>query len=316
MSPSRSDVLRHTLAHDLHRHRPAPARARTGLARRPRPGGHLRLRRRQAARPRRRCAELGEELADLQERMYADAYTGGSRRVLVVLQGMDTSGKGGVIEHALGLLNPNGLRLTSFKKPTEEELAHDFLWRIEKALPDAGMVGVFDRSHYEDVLVARVHELADDERDRAPLRRDQRLREGARRLRHRGPQVHAARLAPRSSGSGCSRGSTTPTKQWKFKPERRRRAGALGRLPGGVRGRARALQHRRGARGTSYRATTSGTATGRSASSCSRRCAGWSWSGPSPTTTSASSGRGSTSRSDSRSSVEAGARDPLRHAAA
>jgi PPK2 family polyphosphate:nucleotide phosphotransferase len=81
--------------------------------------------------------------------------------VLVVLQGMDTSGKGGVIEHALGELNPIGLRQTSFKKPTEEELAHDFLWRIERALPDAGMVGVFDRSHYEDVLVTRVHELVD-----------------------------------------------------------------------------------------------------------------------------------------------------------
>jgi PPK2 family polyphosphate:nucleotide phosphotransferase len=103
----------------------------------------------------------GPELADLQERMFADAYTGGRRRVLVVLQGMDTAGKGGVIDKALGLLSPNGFRLKSFKKPTEEELAHDFLWRIDQALPDAGMVGVFDRSHYEDVLVGRVHQLAD-----------------------------------------------------------------------------------------------------------------------------------------------------------
>ena len=110
----------------------------------------------------RALAATGTELADLQERMYADAYTGGRRRVLVVLQGMDTSGKGGVVDHALGLLSPNGFRLTSFKKPTEEELAHDFLWRVDKALPDAGMVGVFDRSHYEDVLVGRVHELADE----------------------------------------------------------------------------------------------------------------------------------------------------------
>ena len=107
-------------------------------------------------------ADLGPELAELQERMFADAYTGGRRRILVVLQGMDTSGKGGVIDHALGLLSPNGFRLTSFKRPTEEELAHDFLWRIDRALPDAGMVGVFDRSHYEDVLVGRVHELADE----------------------------------------------------------------------------------------------------------------------------------------------------------
>ena len=116
--------------------------------------------------------------------MFADAYTGGRRRVLVVLQGMDTSGKGGVIDQALGLLSPNGFRLKSFKKPTEEELAHDFLWRIDRALPDAGMVGVFDRSHYEDVLVGRVHELAPTEGDRAALRRHQRLGEGPRRRGH------------------------------------------------------------------------------------------------------------------------------------
>ncbi len=94
--------------------------------------------------------------------MYADAYVGGRRRVLVVLQGMDTSGKGGVVDKALGLLSPNGLRLTSFKRPTEEELAHDFLWRIDRALPAAGVVGVFDRSHYEDVLVTRVHGTVDE----------------------------------------------------------------------------------------------------------------------------------------------------------
>ena len=105
--------------------------------------------------------DLGSELAELQERMYAEAYVGGRRRILVVLQGMDTSGKGGVVKKALGLLDPNGLRLKSFKKPTEEELAHDFLWRIDRALPEPGAVGVFDRSHYEDVLVARVHELAE-----------------------------------------------------------------------------------------------------------------------------------------------------------
>ena len=106
--------------------------------------------------------ELGDELGDLQERLFANGRSGASStRVLLVLQGMDTSGKGGVIDHALGLLSPNGFRLTSFKKPTEDELAHDFLWRIDQALPDPGMVGVFDRSHYEDVLVGRVHELAD-----------------------------------------------------------------------------------------------------------------------------------------------------------
>ncbi len=103
--------------------------------------------------------ELGDELADLQERLYAHGRTDGDRRVLVVLQGMDTSGKGGAVKHVAGLMNPAGLRITGFGAPTEEELAHDFLWRIEQALPPAGTIGFFDRSHYEDVLIARVHDL-------------------------------------------------------------------------------------------------------------------------------------------------------------
>ena len=71
-----------------------------------------------------------------------------------MLQGMDTSGKGGVLRHTVGLVDPQGVRITSFKKPTAEELEHDFLWRIRKAVPEPGYVGVFDRSHYEDVLIA------------------------------------------------------------------------------------------------------------------------------------------------------------------
>ncbi len=83
--------------------------------------------------------------------------------MLLVLQGMDTSGKGGTLRHTVGLMDPQGIKITSFKAPTEEERAHDFLWRIEKALPQAGYVGVFDRSHYEDVLIARVRSLAPPE---------------------------------------------------------------------------------------------------------------------------------------------------------
>jgi PPK2 family polyphosphate:nucleotide phosphotransferase len=106
-------------------------------------------------------AGMQPELADLQERLWAERTAGSQRRVLVVLQGMDTSGKGGVLRHTIGLVDPQGVRITSFKAPTPEERAHDFLWRIEKALPAAGYVGVFDRSHYEDVLIARVRGLAD-----------------------------------------------------------------------------------------------------------------------------------------------------------
>jgi PPK2 family polyphosphate:nucleotide phosphotransferase len=104
---------------------------------------------------------LGPELADLQERLFAERTTESNRRVLLVLQGMDTSGKGGVLRYAVGLIDPQGVRITSFKAPTEEERAHHFLWRIERALPEPGYVGVFDRSHYEDVLIARVRKLAD-----------------------------------------------------------------------------------------------------------------------------------------------------------
>jgi PPK2 family polyphosphate:nucleotide phosphotransferase len=103
---------------------------------------------------------MGDELADLQERLWAEGKSEGTRRILLVLQGMDTSGKGGTLRHTVGLVDPQGVRITSFKAPTDEELAHDFLWRIRKALPGPGYIGVFDRSHYEDVLIAKVRELA------------------------------------------------------------------------------------------------------------------------------------------------------------
>ena len=105
-------------------------------------------------------AELGEELGEHQERLYASAESGNAK-VLVLLQGMDTSGKGGIIRHVAGLVDPQGLAITSFKKPTREELKHDFLWRIEKGLPQPGKIGVFDRSQYEDVLIVRVRQLAE-----------------------------------------------------------------------------------------------------------------------------------------------------------
>ena len=104
-------------------------------------------------------AKIAPRLAELQERLFAEGKAGGKRRLVVLLQGTDTSGKGGAIKHVVGLVNPVGVRITAFGKPTEEELAHDFLWRIEKAVPPPGYVGVFDRSQYEDVLVVRVHDL-------------------------------------------------------------------------------------------------------------------------------------------------------------
>jgi PPK2 family polyphosphate:nucleotide phosphotransferase len=110
----------------------------------------------------RRKRDRSAQMRKLQERLWAEATAGGRRSVLLVLQGMDTSGKGGVTEHVVGAFGPIGVEYTAFKKPTAEELAHDFLWRIRKRLPPPGHVGVFDRSHYEDVLITRVHALIDE----------------------------------------------------------------------------------------------------------------------------------------------------------
>ncbi|WP_190017302.1 PPK2 family polyphosphate kinase [Streptomyces lucensis] len=105
-------------------------------------------------------ARMGGRLAGLQERLWAAGTAGDRRRVLLVLQGMDTSGKGGTVKHVIGQFNPAGCRIQAFKAPSEEERAHDFLWRVRRALPGPGEIGIFDRSHYEDVLIARVRHLA------------------------------------------------------------------------------------------------------------------------------------------------------------
>ena len=95
-------------------------------------------------------------LFNLQERLYAEH----KRSLLIVLQGMDTSGKDGTITHVIGGMNPQGVLISSFKQPTPEERRHGFLWRIRKRLPEEGQIGIFNRSHYEDVIIARVHDLA------------------------------------------------------------------------------------------------------------------------------------------------------------
>jgi PPK2 family polyphosphate:nucleotide phosphotransferase len=99
------------------------------------------------------------ELADLQERLYAASTADGTANLLLVVQGMDTSGKGGIMRHVVGSLDPHGVRYTAFKTPTAAEKRHPFLWRIRNALPAPGQLGIFDRSHYEDVLIGRVHNL-------------------------------------------------------------------------------------------------------------------------------------------------------------
>jgi len=101
-----------------------------------------------------------KKLSALQERLFAAGKGGDRRSVLLVLQAMDTAGKGGIVRHVIGSVDPQGVELHAFKAPTDEEKAHDFLWRVRPHLPSPGMIGVFDRSHYEDVLIGRVRELA------------------------------------------------------------------------------------------------------------------------------------------------------------
>src|ERR671922_2581120 len=103
--------------------------------------------------------ELQERIVDLQERLYAEE----KRSLLVVLQGIDAAGKDGTVKHVLRGTNPAGVRVFSFKEPSNDELAHDFLWRYHHATPADGMIHVFNRSHYEDVLVVRVKDLAPEE---------------------------------------------------------------------------------------------------------------------------------------------------------
>jgi PPK2 family polyphosphate:nucleotide phosphotransferase len=163
-------------------------------------------------------AGLFDEITELQAKLMAHGYTGGHRRILLVLQGMDTAGKGGAVKHAVGLLDPGGLRLKSFRKPTDEELRHDFLWRVRSELPAPGQIGIFDRSHYEDVLVARVHELAPAEeierRYGAVNTFEQRLVDSGttvlKCMLHISRDEQRDRLLARLDD---------PTKVWKFKPE-------------------------------------------------------------------------------------------------
>lgn len=102
--------------------------------------------------------DIVEELDELQNMLYAES----KHSVLLVLQGMDASGKDGLVKSVFHGLNPHGIQVHSFKVPTEKELSHDFLWRIHKVTPAKGMIHIFNRSHYEDILVTRVHGIIDD----------------------------------------------------------------------------------------------------------------------------------------------------------
>lgn len=160
---------------------------------------------------------MAEPLASLQERLYAASTAGDRRRVLLVLQGMDTSGKGGAVKHVTGLFDPSGCRIKAFKSPTPEEREHPFLWRVRKELPQPGEIGIFDRSHYEDVLVARVREVVPRSRIRRRYAQINRFEESladdgvtlVKVFLHLGYEEQRKRLLARLDN---------PEKRWKFSP--------------------------------------------------------------------------------------------------
>ena len=157
-----------------------------------------------------KTAALLEELAELQNMLYAD----NTRALVVVLQGMDASGKDGLIRKVVGAFNPQGVHVTSFKVPSDEERAHDFLWRIHQHTPVRGMVAVWNRSHYEDVLVTRVEKIIDDAEAKRRFRHlngfEQLLTDAGtvvlKFYLHISLEEQAARFAERE---------TDPTKHWK-----------------------------------------------------------------------------------------------------
>jgi len=159
-----------------------------------------------------------EQLGEYQERLYAASRGGAATdSVLLVLQAMDSAGKGGVVRHVVGGVDPQGVELAAFKAPTDEERAHDFLWRIEKRVPEPGMIGVFDRSHYEDVLIGRVHGLAaPDEIER----RYGAIVDFERRLVDRGIRVVKVMLhiSYEEQGERLMERLDRPDKHWKYNP--------------------------------------------------------------------------------------------------
>jgi PPK2 family polyphosphate:nucleotide phosphotransferase len=159
----------------------------------------------------------GKRLDELQEALYAEGVGGGNRSVLLVLQGMDTSGKGGTVRHVLGLVNPMGVRYAAFKKPTPAERRHHYLWRIRRQLPPPGHIGVFDRSHYEDILVPTVEKLLTAVERR---RRYGEINEFEQELVDGGMTVVKVflHISPEEQLRRLKARLTNPAKRWKYSP--------------------------------------------------------------------------------------------------
>ena len=157
--------------------------------------------------------EVTKEINALQDILYAQ----GKHKVLLVLQGMDASGKDGTVKHVFSACDPLGIRLASFKGPTDEELAHDFLWRVHKEVPKKGEIVIFNRSHYEDVLIVKVHDWIDDAECK---RRYVQINDFERLLAETGTTIIKCflHISKAEQKVRMQKRLDDPTKTWKFNP--------------------------------------------------------------------------------------------------
>ena len=159
-----------------------------------------------------KTAVILEELDQLQNLLYAEA----KHSLLIVIQGMDASGKDGAIRNVFGYLNPQGVTVKSYKAPSPEELSHDFLWRIHQHAPAKGMIQIFNRSHYEDVVITRVHKWCDDEKARERMKAINDWEE----LLTKHNNTHILKfylhVSPEEQQSRLEERLKDPTKMWKY----------------------------------------------------------------------------------------------------
>lgn len=158
--------------------------------------------------------KLTSKLSELQERLYAN----GNRALLIVLQGMDTSGKDGTIKSVMSGVNPQGCKVVTFKTPSSEELGHDFLWRVHQKAPAKGQIGIFNRSHYEDVLITRVHGLISD---KVVTQRFNQIREFEELLSESGTVIlkFFLHISKNEQKKRLEERINNPEKRWKFNDE-------------------------------------------------------------------------------------------------
>lgn len=156
--------------------------------------------------------QLIEELDELQNLLFAE----NKHSVLVILQGMDASGKDGVIRNVMGNMNPQGVVIKSFKVPTEEELSHDFLWRVHKNVPGKGVIQVFNRSHYEDILVTRVHKWCDDTTAKLRMKAINNFEQLLQQHNHTHILKFYLHISPEEQQQRLAERMKEPAKMWKY----------------------------------------------------------------------------------------------------